>query len=100
VVPEEKWTVSSNCSIKEDVEDMSLIIDALPRSIGKALMELERVDLNTLIEIIMDLGRPPRARFAGSDGAMQFVDICKEDATSDDLEFFCDSVTNFDHENR
>src|SRR5438045_5598920 len=48
-----------------DRDDLDAILDALPPDLCQRVRALE--DLNGLLEIVMDLGRVPEARFAGRD---------------------------------
>lgn len=89
----------SKCEVTEGAEDLDIILDALPERYSQLLRKSEE-RLDQLIEIVMDLGRPLRARFASADGVTRSSQIGDDEVTPEDLETFCKSITNFDNENR
>ncbi|KAG2437959.1 hypothetical protein HXX76_005574 [Chlamydomonas incerta] len=54
-----------------------------------------RPDIEQLVEVVMDLGRPPSARFPHGD-----VDLCPTPMTADDLAMAVRQVGHFDGDNR
>jgi len=49
-------------SIETHIDDLTLLIETLPNELQQALEKLPREDL---LEVVMDLGRPPQARLPG-----------------------------------
>ena len=50
---------------RESIDDLGVLLAALPPDIVKAVHELP--DKEALIEVVLDLGRPPEARFPNSE---------------------------------
>jgi len=73
-------------------DDLSLLIKTLPEGIMNAL---EGRSLEGIIEIVMDLGRPPEARFAG-----RVLDITDIPVTSHDIASVVERVGAFGADNR
>ncbi len=74
-------------------QDLPLLLEVLPDKIREAL---EKYDLNGLIEIVLDYGRYPEARFY--DGKR--VDLAKEQITLGDLNYAVNRVGDFTSDNR
>lgn len=74
-------------------DDLDLLLSVLPERIAQALEESERK--SNLLEIVMDLGRLPEARF--SDGEMV---LSKHEITLADLQMVVEHVGNFGQDNR
>ena len=74
-------------------DDLDLLLSVLPERIAQALEESERK--SNLLEIVMDLGRLPEARF--SDGEMV---LSKHEITLTDLQMVVEHVGNFGQDNR
>ena len=74
-------------------DNLDELLDILPQEIKQSLSNLE--GLNDLIEVVMDLGRRPEARFPGSMTYLkdQFV-------TREDINFVVDRVGKFGNDNR
>ncbi|GMH44764.1 hypothetical protein BSKO_12716 [Bryopsis sp. KO-2023] len=85
---------------KSDVDEadvlagIRLIIALLPESVRPALES--RPDLVELVEVVMDLGRAPLARFPEAGD----VPLSEELVTTDDLDFAIDAVGEFGGDNR
>jgi Uncharacterized protein conserved in bacteria len=77
----------------EIVDDLDLLLDVLPPHIKSSLER--RADLSALIEIVMDLGRRPEARFAGG-----FEYLSQEVVTSDHLKYVLTRTGGFGPDNR
>jgi stage III sporulation protein SpoIIIAA len=74
-------------------DDLDLLLDALPPRIVASLDEPERrVDL---LEVVMDLGRLPEARYPGRE-----VMLSHEEVTETDLQFVIDHIGDFGEDNR
>ena len=74
-------------------DDLDLLLEALPPRIVESLHQPERrVDL---LEVVMDLGRLPEARYPGRE-----VVLSHEEVTETDLQFVIDHIGNFGDDNR
>ncbi len=62
------------------VDDLESLLQVLPRRVRRWLQELEPLD--GLLEIILDLGRPPQARFFDREEALGQQDTTEEDINS------------------
>lgn len=69
------------------------LFDVLPPSIRKAIEG--QPDPEDLLEVVLDLGRPPQARFAGKDIHLGCADVSRED-----LDHVTARVGNFGDDNR
>jgi len=74
-------------------DDLSALLDILPEHIYRHISE--QSDVNELIEIVMDLGRPPEARFFNHE-----MVIIPQDVTELDLEFVVSRISSFGEDNR
>ena len=74
-------------------DDLDLLLAVLPERIRISLQELGRA--SDLIEIVMDLGRLPEARFPDSE-----VCLSPEETTRDDLHHVIENIGNFGADNR
>lgn len=74
-------------------QDLSLLMDILP---DKIRTSLEKHNLTGLIEIVLDFGRPPEARFF--DGTR--IDLEKEPITLGDINYAVNRVGDFTSDNR
>jgi len=75
-------------------DDLEALIVALPPKIGERLRELE--DVGSVIEVVMDLGRKPEARFGGG-GEVVLLD---REIRADDIQYVVDHVGSFGEDNR
>ncbi len=74
-------------------DDLDLLIEALPPQIAEALEEPERrVDL---LEVVMDLGRLPEARYPGRE-----VVLSRTEVSEADLQYVIDHIGEFGADNR
>ncbi|BCR06238.1 single-stranded DNA-binding protein [Desulfuromonas versatilis] len=73
-------------------EDIRLLVATLPEPLQAALL---RLDLDNLLEVVMDLGRPPEARFAG-----EVVRLAEQPVDHEDLAHVTDLVGEFGSDNR
>ena len=62
---------------KQITDDLDLFIDALPPHISKALRQQE--DNHELLEIVLDLGRLPEARYPGREAVLSDVEVREQD---------------------
>lgn len=74
-------------------EELDLMLDVLPYRVSSALRQRE--DLAELLEVVLDLGREPEARFVSGDASLstQVVNV-------DDLQGVIDHVGEFGDDNR
>ena len=87
-------------------DDLDTLLNVLPDSICGALRKIER--FNELIEIVMDLGRIPEARYVATEIVPEGKTIAKEEnlalrdgeVTQDDLDYVLERIGNFDDDNR
>lgn len=94
---ENKETINSE-KINNDedfvpAQDLPLLLDIIPEKIRKPL---EKHDLSSLIEIVIDYGRLPEARFF--DGKR--VDLGNEQVTLGDINYAVNRVGDFTSDNR
>ncbi|MBI4447012.1 MAG: AAA family ATPase [Acidobacteria bacterium] len=78
---------------EETIDDLSLLLRVLPPNLREAL-EREK-DLESLVEIVMDLGRQPEARFYDRGVFLDLAEITRED-----LDYVISRVGVFTADNR
>ncbi len=74
-------------------DDLELLLDALPRHICEPLRQ--RDDNFELLEIVMDLGRRPEARYPGRE-----VVLAQSEVTSEDIDYVVSRIEDFGDDNR
>jgi stage III sporulation protein SpoIIIAA len=74
-------------------DDLDALLDALPSHVYAGLSKLE--GLEGLLEVVMDLGRPPEARFSGRE-----VPLDDREITTDDIDMVVSRVGEFGGDNR
>jgi stage III sporulation protein SpoIIIAA len=74
-------------------DDLDALLDALPPHISESIRHRE--DRSELLEVVMDLGRPPEARFFGRD-----VLLSTEEVIADDIEYTVSRIGAFGDDNR
>jgi stage III sporulation protein SpoIIIAA len=74
-------------------DDLDLLLDVLPRHISDKVRELD--DSENLLEIVMDLGRIPKARFVQRE-----VELSEREITYDDIKMITAAISEFDADNR
>ena len=74
-------------------EELELALDVLPVRVSAALRQRE--DLAELLEVVMDLGRLPEARFVGGDAPLS-----DQEVDSEDLQGVIDRLGEFGDDNR
>jgi len=79
---------------REITDNLDELLEVLPPRIRDRLERLG--DLNDLLEIVLDLGRQPEARFP----AGKFVYLGEEPVKREDIEFLTKRVGAFGHDNR
>jgi stage III sporulation protein SpoIIIAA len=78
---------------KSITDDLDAILDALPSHIVAPLRD--RKDAHDLLEVVLDLGRPPEARFPGREVTLSEVEV--SDA---DLDYVVGRIGDFGEDNR
>ncbi len=74
-------------------DDLDMLLDALPPHIAESIRHRE--DRSELLEVVMDLGRSPEARFPGRD-----VPLSTEEVIADDIEYTVSRIGAFGDDNR
>jgi stage III sporulation protein SpoIIIAA len=75
-------------------EELSLLLDALPPRISQAAMRMARTR-GELLEIVLDLGREPEARFVDGEAVLDNAPV-----TAVDLDYVASHVGTFGDDNR
>ena len=83
---------SLNMTTRTQTDDLHKLITVVPKGIQEALQSLQQEDL---LEIIMDLGRPPQARFPH-----HAVTLLAQPVSREDLDYVIASVGEFSADNR
>ena len=78
---------------REAMDDLDLLLAALPQDIIAAVHALP--DRSTLIEVVMDLGRRPEARFPNSE-----VTLLEREVTEADIAHVVEHIGTFGDDNR
>jgi len=74
-------------------DDLDALLGVLPPAIAKAVRQAD--DSDNLLEIILDLGRVPTARFTHSEKTLLDVEV-----TRADIDFVVERIGDFDDDNR
>ena len=74
-------------------EELELVLDVLPYRVSSALRQRE--DLAELLEVVLDLGREPEARFVAGDASLG-----SQEVDADDLQGVIDRLGVFGEDNR
>lgn len=78
---------------RETIDDLSLLLNALPPDVFEAVHAL--TDPSQLIEVVMDLGRRPEARFTDAE-----VTLLDREITEADIDYVVDHIGTFGDDNR
>ena len=78
---------------KRITDDLQALFDVLPEAIAQALHEADNSD--NLLEIVMDLGRIPKARFVAGEVALSDKEVTREE-----LDYVTEQIGEFDADNR
>ena len=78
---------------KQSHEDLRTLLSVLPSSIRKAVEEIGHED--ELLEIVMDLGRLPTARYVDGERNLRDTEV-----TNEEIERVVDGIGDFDDDNR
>jgi len=79
--------------IPETADELQLLLDVLPPHIREKLET--KNTLSSLVEIVLDLGRKPEARFENS-----MEDLSGEQVTHDDINYVVSHIGTFSEDNR
>lgn len=74
-------------------DDLDLLLNVLPPHISEVVRELD--DSDNLLEIVMDLGRLPTARFVNRETALSDKEV-----TYEDIQMITKAISDFDADNR
>jgi stage III sporulation protein SpoIIIAA len=80
-------------SQRKITDDLQALLDVLPPVIAKAVTEAD--DSDNLLEVILDLGRLPTARFVDRE-----VTLSKVEVTHTDIDYVVGRIGDFDADNR
>lgn len=75
------------------IDDLDALIDILPPHLSEPLRQQE--DCSELLEVVMDLGRPPEARFFSRETILNPIEI-----TEQDIEYVVSRISSFTTDNR
>ena len=75
------------------VDDLEAVIGVLPLHVQEPLRARE--DLTELLEVVLDLGRPPEARFPGTD-----LYLDSHEVTDEDIQYVVERIGAFGGDNR
>ena len=78
---------------KQITDDLDAILDALPPYVVGPLRE--RDDKHELLEVVLDLGRPPEARFPGREVLLGEVEVSERD-----IQYVVGHIVDFGEDNR
>jgi stage III sporulation protein SpoIIIAA len=79
---------------REATDDMDALLRALPPEVGDRIRGSARG--SDVIEVVMDLGRPPEARFGGGGEEM----LLEREVDEDDIQYVVDHIGSFGQDNR
>ena len=78
---------------KRITDDLDALLERLPPRIAEPLRERE--DRSDLLEVVMDLGRLPEARFPAHE-----ITLSDNEVTADDIQYLVSRIANFGGDNR
>ncbi|MFM8323048.1 MAG: R3H domain-containing nucleic acid-binding protein [Chloroflexota bacterium] len=78
---------------KRITDDLQALMAVLPPDIARAVTEAN--DSENLLEVIMDLGRPPTARFMNREVVLRAMEIVREE-----IDYVVERIGEFDADNR
>jgi stage III sporulation protein SpoIIIAA len=77
----------------QTTDDLELMLAVLPPAVGEALRRENQFD--ALLEIVLDLGRRPEARYVGRE-----MDLSDHEVSSDDIDYVVGRIGDFGGDNR
>jgi stage III sporulation protein SpoIIIAA len=78
---------------KRITDNLDILLGVLPQALAERLVEVDRSD--ELLEVILDLGRVPTARFVDGE-----VELFERETNPDDIEYVTKRIGRFDDDNR
>jgi stage III sporulation protein AA len=81
-------------NIKKKVDDLTALLNKLPKRIGDYLKQSEQLD--SLVEVVMDLGRIPEARFIHQNVRLKEL----TEVTAEDIHIVTKNIGHFNADNR
>ncbi len=75
------------------IDDLDVLLEVLPPHVRQSLRQQE--DVKGLMEVILDLGRVPEARFPDREAVLS-----PEEVTTQDIEYVVSRISNFGDDNR
>ncbi|MEI7469725.1 MAG: AAA family ATPase, partial [Chloroflexota bacterium] len=81
---------------KRITDDLEVLLTVLPSPLAQALREHGR--FHELIEIVMDLGRAPEARYAGSKD--EEILLREREITHEEIDYILERIGQIDDDNR
>ena len=78
---------------KRITDNLDILLGVLPQVLAERLVEVDRSD--ELLEVILDLGRVPTARFVDGE-----VELFERETNPDDIEYVTKRIGQFDDDNR
>lgn len=87
--------ILTDCNVYEETitDNLEALLSALPPNISRPLLEMS--NLSTLLEVVMDLGRRPEARFTD-----QEITLSEREVTHADLDYVVTRIEDFGDDNR
>src|SRR5256885_1752075 len=79
---------------REITDDMDALLEALPPEIQEGIRALP--DAQTVIEVVMDLGRRPEARYGGGGEVV----LLEREIDEADIQYVVDHIGSFGDDNR
>src|SRR5207248_7072791 len=77
----------------ENTDDIQVLLNVLPPHVEEALQGANQYD--TLLEVVLDLGRKPEARYTDHE-----MDLSQREVTSLDIEYVVQRIGDFGDDNR
>ncbi|MBT3363772.1 MAG: AAA family ATPase [Chloroflexi bacterium] len=85
--------MENNVQYEKITDDLDALLEILPAHISKPLRQQQ--DYSALLEVVIDLGRPPEARYLNGELILSKLDI-----TRDDIDYVISQISPFGGDNR
>ena len=89
----EHHSINNMTTTQRITDDLAAMLAVFPLEVARAVQD--RNNFDNLLEVILDLGRNPSARFTTGE-----VELLPEAVTHDDLKYVTDRIGDFDADNR
>ena len=89
----EHHSINNMTTTQRITDDLAAMLAVFPLEVARAVQD--RNNFDNLLEVILDLGRNPSARFTTGE-----VELLQEPVTHDDLKYVTDRIGDFDADNR